>query len=166
MGEDRAADFPARRRRVLYVTVAAAVVLAAAVTGISLAATSGGGTANAAPVRLSAAPLGLNVAPWDYIYAANTPAGGGANVIQPMLETAGVDQFRYGGGSYADYYDWRTNTDIGKCLPGNATASFTARCASANPLAFRRAIGDAADVGLRGGTADRGHRDHASRLGR
>jgi len=137
MGEQRAVALPARRRRVLYVTGAAVLALAAAVTGIALAVTSGGGAAaNATPVRLSAAPLGLNVAPWDYVYAANTSAGGGANVIQPMLKAVGIDQFRYGGGSYADYYDWRTSTDIGKCLPGNATASFTAGCASKDPLGF------------------------------
>ena len=137
MGEERAVAFPVRRRRVLYVTGAAVLALAAAVTGIALAVTSGGGAAaNPAPVRLSAAPLGLNVAPWDYVYAADTSAGGGGDVIQPMLKAAGVDQFRYGGGSYADYYDWRTDTNIGKCLPGNAAASFTAGCASKDALGF------------------------------
>ena len=139
--------FSVRRRRVLYVSVVAVLALAASIAGIVLAVTSGGGTANPSPVRLSAAPLGLNVAPWDYVYAANTSAGGGVNVIQPMLKAAGIGQFRYGGGSYADYYDWRTNTNIGKCLPGNATASFTAGCASTDPLGFGQFSRQARAVG-------------------
>lgn len=48
--------------------------------------------------HLSSAPLGLNTAPWDYVYAANTSAGG-MDVIQPLLTAAGVDMLRYGGGS-------------------------------------------------------------------
>lgn len=133
------------RGRGRYVAVAVAVVVAAAVAGIVAALSSGSpgpaafgafGGARSAPARLAAAPLGVNVAPWDYIYAAGTPAGGGENVIQPLLEAAGIGQFRYGGGSYADYYDWRTNKNIGKCLPGGATASFAASCASADPLGF------------------------------
>ena len=76
------------------------------------------------PVPLSGAPLGLNTAPWDYVYAANTSAGGGVDVIQPLLKAASIDMLRYGGGSYADYYDWQTNTNIQNCLPDNATASF------------------------------------------
>ena len=77
------------------------------------------------PALLSAAPLGLNTAPWDYIYAANASAGGGVDVIQPLLQAAGIGQLRYGGGSYADYYDWQTNTDIQTCIWGNPFGSFT-----------------------------------------
>src|SRR6516162_9734785 len=77
------------------------------------------------PVPLSGAPLGLNTAPWDYIYAANTSAGGGVDVIQPLLKAAGVGLLRYGGGSYADYYDWQTNTDIQTCIWGSPFGSFT-----------------------------------------
>jgi hypothetical protein len=32
---------------------------------------------------------------------------------------------RYGGGSYADYYDWATNSDIQTCIWGNPYGSFT-----------------------------------------
>jgi hypothetical protein len=32
---------------------------------------------------------------------------------------------RYGGGSYADYYDWQTNSDIQSCIWGSPYGSFT-----------------------------------------
>ncbi len=85
------------------------------------------------PVTLSATPLGLNVAPWDGIYAANTSTSSG---MQSMLKDAGIGQFRYGGGSFSDYYDWQTNTDAAKCLPVVTSASFTSNCASTDPLGF------------------------------
>jgi hypothetical protein len=28
--------------------------------------------------------------------------------IQPLMQAADIDQLRYGGGSYADYYDWQS----------------------------------------------------------
>ena len=68
--------------------------------------------------------LGLNTAPWDYIYAASASAGGGVDQIQPLLREAGIGLLRYGGGSYADYYGWQTNSDIQNCLPYDTTASF------------------------------------------
>src|SRR5436309_6470227 len=74
---------------------------------------------------LSPLALGLNAAPWDYIYAASTSAGGGLDVIQPLLKAADIGLLRYGGGSYADYYDWQTNTDIQTCIWGNPFGSFT-----------------------------------------
>ena len=73
---------------------------------------------------MSPLALGLNTAPWDYIYAADTSAGGGVNTIQPLLKAAGIGLLRYGGGSYADYYDWQTNSNIQNCLPDDPTASF------------------------------------------
>ena len=99
------------------------------------------------PVPLSGAPLGLNTAPWDYVYAANTSAGGGVDVIQPLLKAASIDQLRYGGGSYADYYDWRTNTNIQNCLPDNATASFTSSCSSGDSLDFAQFSQQARAIG-------------------
>jgi hypothetical protein len=72
--------------------------------------------------RVSPIALGLNVAPWDSTYAANTSAGGGVNVIDPSLRSAGVGLLRYGGGSFADFYDWQTNSSIQNCLPYDATA--------------------------------------------
>ena len=144
--------FRAGRGRVLY-AIAAALAAVAAAIGIFLAASGPGGNGTTAarpataPVRLSGAPLGLNVAPWDYVYAARTTAGGGVDVMQPMLKSAGIGQLRYGGGSYADYYDWRTNRNIGKCLPGDATASFTARCASTDSLGFGQFSRQAKSIG-------------------
>jgi hypothetical protein len=81
--------------------------------------------------RLSAAPLGVNVAPWDSVYTDSR-----ASVIQPLLSAAGIRQLRYGGGSFADYYDWQVNASIEGCLPNNTHASFTSGCASASPLGF------------------------------
>ena len=67
-------------------------ILATSATGATSA------SADTAPVTLSSAPLGLNTAPWDYVYAANTSAGG-VDVIQPLLTAAGIDMLRSGGGS-------------------------------------------------------------------
>jgi hypothetical protein len=74
---------------------------------------------------LSSLALGLNTAPWDYLYAADVSAGGGLDTIQPLLKAANIGLIRYGGGSYADYYDWQTNTDIQTCIWGNPFGSFT-----------------------------------------
>ena len=123
--------FRLRHRRALSATVCAVLaILATSATGATSA------SADTAPVTLSSAPLGLNTAPWDYVYAANTSAGGGVDVIQPLLKAASVDMLRYGGGSYADYYDWQTNTNIQNCLPYDATASFTSSCSSGDSLDF------------------------------
>ena len=124
-----------RRRRVLYAAAGAVLALIAAV--IVLTAMADDGAGGAAPVELSAAPLGVNVGPWDGVYAANTSAGGGANVMQPLLKAAGIGQLRYGGGGYADFYDWQTNTSAVNCPPEDITAaSFTSGCASSAPLGF------------------------------
>jgi hypothetical protein len=137
--------FRLRRRRVLYAHLAAgAAVLTAATTTAAMPASA---SAGAAPSVLSAAPLGLNTAPWDSIYAANTSAGGGVDVIQPLLKAAGIDSLRYGGGSYADAYDWQTNTNIENCLPGDATASFTSSCSSSDALDFSQFSQQARQIG-------------------
>jgi hypothetical protein len=122
-----------RQRRALYAGACTALAVIATLTATAVAPAA---SADSFPVPLSSAPLGLNTAPWDYIYAANTPAGGGVDVIQPLLQAAGVGMLRYGGGSYADYYDWQTNTNIQNCLPDDATASFTSGCASSDSLDF------------------------------
>jgi hypothetical protein len=116
-------------RRGRWLAAGAGVAAVAAAVAIVLAEQPSG--SGAALVRLSAAPLGVNVAPWDGVYS-----GSGSGVINPLLFAAGIKQFRYGGGSYADYYDWQTNTSIGNCLPANPHASFTSSCASTNPLDF------------------------------
>src|SRR3984957_12311423 len=137
--------FRLRNRRALYagVTTALAVLAAVATTAAAPAAANAG----VLPVPLSSAPLGLNTAPWDYIYAANTSAGGGVDVIQPLLRSAGITMLRYGGGSYADYYDWQTNTNIQDCLPDDATASFTSSCSSSDSLGFSQFSQQARAIG-------------------
>ena len=95
-------------------------------------------------VTLSTAPLGLNVGPWDGVYAESTSTSSG---MQSMLKDAGIGQFRYGGGSFADYYDWQTNTDAAKCLPVVTPASFTSSCASTDPLGFSQFSQQARAIG-------------------
>ena len=126
------------RRRVL--AAGAVVVAAAAVAAIILALLPGG--SGPAVVRLGAAPLGVNIAPWDGVYA-----GSGSGVIQPLLTAAGIRQIRYGGGSYADFYDWQANTNLGNCLPGDPSASFSAGCASASQLSFGQLSARARAIG-------------------
>ena len=137
--------FRLRRRRVPYASLAAA--LAVLTTATATAAMPAPARAGTVPSLLSAAPLGLNTAPWDYIYAANTSASGGVNVIQPLLQAAGITMLRYGGGSWADEYDWQTNTDIYDCLPGDPTASFTSSCASSDALDFAQFSQQARAIG-------------------
>jgi hypothetical protein len=137
--------FRLRRRRVLYAYIATGLaVLTAATTTAAMPASASAGPA---PSVLSAAPLGLNTAPWDSIYAATTAAGGGVDVIQPLLKAAGIDSLRYGGGSYADAYDFQTNTNIENCLPGDATASFTSSCSSSDALDFSQFSQQARQIG-------------------
>jgi hypothetical protein len=133
-------------RLALCTAVGVALALIAGCTATQLTTTGSDGP-NSVPVRLSAAPLGVNVAPWDYLYAEDPPGGGGANVMQRLLKAAGIRQLRFGGGSYADYYDWQTNTTAGNCLPYVTTASFTSGCASAAPLGFRQFSRRARDIG-------------------
>src|SRR3984957_4826711 len=137
--------FRLRRRRVLYAHFAAA--LAVLTTVMTTAAMPASASVDNVPSLLSAAPLGLNTAPWDYIYAANTSASGGVDVIQPLLQAAGIDMLRYGGGPYADYYDWQTNTNIQNCLPDDATASFTSSCSSSDSLDFSQFSQQARAIG-------------------
>jgi len=118
----------------------AAAVAAAAVAVIILELLPCGN--GPAEVRLAAAPLGVNVAPWDGVYT-----GAGSGVIQPLLAAAGIKQLRYGGGSYADFYDWQANTNIGNCLPDDPSASFTAGCASASQLSFSQFSARARAIG-------------------
>jgi hypothetical protein len=140
-------EFRLRQRRALYacVCMTVAVLTTATLTAAGPAAAS----ADAFPVLVSSGALGLNTAPWDYEYAANVSAGGGLDVIQPLLQAASINMLRYGGGSYADYYDFQTNTNIQNCLPDNATASFTSSCSSGDSLGFSQFSQQARAVGAR-----------------
>ncbi len=122
------------------------------VTTLAAAPTAAGASTQPGPAwrLVSPAALGLNTAPWDYIYAAGTSAGGGVDVIQPLLKAAGIGLLRYGGGSYADYYDWQTNSNIQNCLPYDTTASFAVTptgCASGDSLGFDQFSAQARAIG-------------------
>jgi hypothetical protein len=138
------------RRRASRAAVCAGVaVLTAAAPAASASAEPHVGHPAA---ELSPAALGLNTAPWDYVYAANVSAGGGLDTIQPLLQAAHVGLLRYGGGSYADYYGWQTNSNIQNCLPDDATASFVVTstgCASSDSLGFDQFSAQARAVGAR-----------------
>ena len=136
------------RRRAARATACAAVavlIAAAPTTAASARIWPGSQFRPVSPLA-----LGLNTAPWDYIYAADTSAGGGVNTIQPLLQAAGVGLLRYGGGSYGDYYDWQTNSNIQNCLPDDPTASFvitSTGCATADSLGFDQFSAQAKAVG-------------------
>ena len=156
----RAGPATSHRKRTLGAALCAGVViLLTAAPAAASAATQSGQPGR----QLSPLALGLNVAPWDYIYAADTSAGGGLDTIQPLLKAADVGLLRYGGGSYADYYDWQTNTDIQTCIWGNPYGSFTgapfpydttapftgASCDSTDSLPFDQFSAQAKAIGAR-----------------
>jgi hypothetical protein len=125
-----------------------AVLMTAAPSAVASAGTPSGPPGT----LLSPTALGLNVAPWDYIYAANVSAGGGVDTIQPLLKAADIGLLRYGGGSYADYYGWQTNSNIQNCLPDDTTASYTVTstsCATSDSLDFDQFSTQAKAVGAR-----------------
>jgi len=135
-----------RRGRRTAVCASVAVLLAVAPATVADAGTQPG----PAWRLVSPAALGVNTAPWDYIYAADASAGGGVDVIQPLLKEAGIGLLRYGGGSYADYYGWQTNSNIQNCLPDDTTASFTVTptgCASSDSLGFDQFSAQARAIG-------------------
>ena len=140
----RLSKLRSRHRAALYAGGCMALAVLATLANTAVPASA---SADSIPSLLSSAPLGLNTAPWDYVYAANTSAGGGVDVIQPLLQAASINMLRYGGGSYADYYDWQTNTNIQNCLPDDATASFTSSCSSSDSLDFSQFSQQAKAIG-------------------
>jgi hypothetical protein len=56
--------------------------------------------------------LGLNTAAWDGLYT-NAQA---AQLLNTDIKAAHIGLLRYPGGSWADDYDWSTNTDIFGCI--------------------------------------------------
>jgi hypothetical protein len=94
------------------------------------------------PVKLPAAPLGINVAPWDGLYAGNAGTTMGA-----LLKKAGITQLRYGGGLTADYYNWQTNTDLQRCMPDSSQSLYTSGCATTDALNFAHFSKNARAIG-------------------
>jgi alpha-L-arabinofuranosidase len=70
-----------------------------------------------------------------------------AGAIRVTRRRAGGPDDRHGNGSYADYYDWQTNTNIQNCLPDDATASFTSSCSSSDSLDFSQFSQQARAIG-------------------
>jgi hypothetical protein len=139
-----------RRRHVITASLGAGAVVLMAVGPSAVASAQPAAGPSPSGQLLSRLALGLNVAPWDYIYAADTSADGGLNTIQPLLQAAGVGLLRYGGGSYADYYDWQTNSNIQNCLPYDTTASFVVTptgCATSDSLDFDQFSAQATAIG-------------------
>jgi hypothetical protein len=101
------------------VSVGLAVLAGAAWPGPAGAATAKSDVVGG--VRLSAGPLGIDVAPWT------NPAT--LTALRAQLEAAHVTQIHYGGGTTADEYDWENDTDISACATMSA-ADYTAKCAT------------------------------------
>ena len=126
----------------LYAGVGAALVVlgGAALPGAAGAAASA--PADTAAVKLSASPLGVDIAPWDPVYSNPTTF----NKVQPLLKAAGFNEIHYSGGVTADQYDWQTNTDISQC-PSQTMAEYTANCAITDALPFSLLSQHARDLG-------------------
>jgi hypothetical protein len=116
------------RRRMLFAGAGGALALLAAVAVPASAQTA---APAAAGVKLAGGPLGMNIAPWDALYTGSSGA-----IIQGLMKKAGINQIRYGGGVTADYFNWKSNTDIGRCLPNSAPAEYSAKCAVHDALYF------------------------------
>jgi hypothetical protein len=120
----------------------------AVLAGLAVAALPGGAgaatsaPAGTAPVRVSAAPLGVDIAPWDPVYSNPTTF----NRVQPLLKAAGFNEIHYSGGVTADQYDWQTNTDISQC-PSQTMAEYTVSCAITDALSFSLLSQHARDLG-------------------
>jgi hypothetical protein len=122
------------RRRMLFAGSGGALALMAAVAiPGSASATPGSASATpaAATVKLGAGPLGMNIAPWDSLYTGSSGA-----IVQALMKKAGIDGIRYGGGTTADYFNWKTDTSIGNCLPNSAPAEYKAKCAVQDALYY------------------------------
>jgi hypothetical protein len=100
------------------VSVGLAVMVGAAWPGPAGAATAKPDVP--AGVRLSAGPLGIDVAPWT------NPAS--LTALRSQLKAAHVTQIHYGGGTTADEYDWETDADISSCKT-ISPADYTEACA-------------------------------------
>jgi hypothetical protein len=95
-------------------------------------------------VKLSAGPLGVDIAQWDPDYS--VPAA--LDVVQPLLKAAGIDEIHYSGGVTADQYDWENNTDISNCPQDEQDpAEFEAPCVQRDALDFTDLSADAQALG-------------------
>ena len=134
------------RKPLVCATVGAtlAVLAGAALPGAAGAVTAAPtAPAAAATVKLSAGPLGVDIAQWDPNFSA--PA---AAVVQPLLKAAGIDEIHYSGGVTADQYDWENDTDISNCPQDEQDpAEFAAPCVQTDALDFAQLSDDAQALG-------------------
>jgi hypothetical protein len=114
----RRLSWPGRKRALcagVGVGATLAVLAGAAWPGAATAATA---APAAAAVKVSASPLGIDLAPWDGIYSTtgNTVYSGSkaASAAESLLKAAGITQIHYGGGTTADDYNWQTDRETGK----------------------------------------------------
>jgi hypothetical protein len=143
---------PRRGRRLALcagVGVAATLAVVAGAVGPGRAGAATAAAKAPARVKLSAGPLGIDVAPWT------NPAT--LKALQADLKAAGVTQLHYGGGVTADSYDWQTDYDISNCT-STAPSEYTAPCAYKDMLPFSlfssnaRALGAQSVVSVNYGT--------------
>jgi hypothetical protein len=130
------------------VGAALAVLAGAGLAGAAGAATSAAAgpatPAAVATVKLSAGPLGVDIAQWDPDYSTSAALG----VVQPLLKAAGVDEIHYSGGVTADQYDWENDTDISNCPQDEQDpAEFAAPCVQTDALDFTQLSDDARALG-------------------
>ena len=129
--------WPRRRRAGLRSILLASAVLAAAIPGVAAAVPAGAATltanvtvnATAGLGTIGSGAVGLNTAVYDG-YMNDTPIPG-------LLKAAGVNALRYPGGSYADIFNWQTNTATGGYdAPNTSFDNFmtTANAVGASPV--------------------------------
>jgi hypothetical protein len=139
------------RKQGVYAGVGAVLVVLAGAAWPGVADASTAAARVPSGVKLSAGPLGIDVAPWT------NPAT--LTALRSQLEAAGVTQIHYGGGTTADEYEWSNDTDISKCKTMSA-ADYNAPCATHNVDALKfstfsqeaRAIGAQSMVTVNYGT--------------
>jgi hypothetical protein len=135
----------------VYAGVGAVLVVLAGAAWPGVADASTAAARVPSGVKLSAGPLGIDVAPWT------NPAT--LTALRSQLEAAGVTQIHYGGGTTADEYEWSNDTDISRCKTMSA-ADYNAPCATHNVDALKfftfsqeaRAIGAQSMVTVNYGT--------------
>ena len=121
------------RREAIAAVLMCVVSVACTSTPCTAAAlrTSGSGSA------IGPLALGVNVAAWDSI-----EQDVDATTMTNLLKSAGLRLLRFPGGSWADEYDWSSDTDASDCL-GSAAGS----CSEADPLSFGDLSIDARSAG-------------------
>jgi hypothetical protein len=125
----------------LYLAVPAAVAVASLVgSPVSAAAAPSG-------VRLSSHPLGLNVSPQQTadVHSASR------NRMDADLRALGATNFRYGGGTFADTYDWRISRDTYNDLEqARQSDDFTGPDSHYDALRFSAYAAEARAIGASG----------------